>query len=247
MMSEPIVCFPTCLVDLVGRRLADDVNTVLGAVGFSPIVASGATCCGQPAFNAGHHAQARRVARRTLRRLGDTEGPIVVPSGSCTAMMRRHWVELFHGDRDEILAAAVAKRVREFSEVVDERRRRLSAFEPRLNAVAGYHDSCHMLRELGIIDQPRRLLGYVDGLEVRPLASGERCCGFGGAFSLRYPEVSVAMADDKLADVRESGVDLLVSSDPGCLMQLGSRADRRGDPLRVLHVASVLVEAGVGR
>lgn len=246
-MSEPIVCFPTCLVDIVGHRLVDDVDTVLGAAGYEPCRAQGTTCCGQPAFNAGHHRQARRVARRTLRRLGDTTGPIVVPSGSCTAMMRRHWVGLFHGDRDETLAAAVSRRVVEFSEAVAPRVDRLAAWSPHLAARAAYHDSCHMLRELGIADPPRRLLGCVDGLEVVPLASQDRCCGFGGLFSVRYPEVSVAMADDKLDDVLASGVELLASSDPGCLMQLGSRAHRRGETLRVLHVAGVLTEAGVGR
>jgi L-lactate dehydrogenase complex protein LldE len=179
------------------------------------------------------------VARRTVRALGRTSGPIVVPSGSCGAMMRVHWRELFHGDRDEALAREVAGRVTEWSTLVAERPL------PRLvwNGRVAYHHSCHALRELRVKEAPRALLAAVDGLELVELGSADRCCGFGGTFSVRYPDVSVAMADSKLADVEQAQVDALVSGDGGCLMHLGGRLSRTGSPVRTLHLASLLAEA----
>lgn len=219
--------------------------TALRACGRECATARGTTCCGQPAFNSGFHEEARRVARRTLRALGRTDGDIVVPSGSCAAMMRQRWRELFAGDPDERAAVRVGARVRELSTVLarhaDVLRRRGLRWEGRV----GYHDSCHMLRELGVRDAPRRVLEAVDGLELVPLDSSERCCGFGGTFSVRYPDLSVAMADAKLDDARALRVDAVVSSDPGCLMHLDGRAIRTGGVPRVLHLATLLHEAGL--
>ncbi len=205
--------------------------------------ARGTTCCGQPAFNSGFDEDARRVARTTVRALARTDGPIVVPSGSCAAMMRLHWRELFHGDRDEEAARAVATRVVEWSSYLAGRIDALTALAPRWPGRVAYHDSCHMLRELRVRDEPRALLAAVDGLELVELPSADRCCGFGGTFSVRYPDVSVAMADTKLAEVAASSVDALVSADGGCLLQLGGRLSRTGSPVRGLHLATLLAEA----
>jgi L-lactate dehydrogenase complex protein LldE len=235
----PVTLFATCLGDLMAPGAVEHARRVLQACRCDVATATGATCCGQPAFNSGFDAEARRVARRTMRALGRTSGPIVVPSGSCGAMMRVHWRELFRGDRDEALARDVAGRVTEWSTLVAERPL------PRLvwNGRVAYHDSCHALRELRVREAPRALLAAVEGLELVELGSAERCCGFGGTFSVRYPDVSVAMADSKLADVEQAHVDALVSGDGGCLLHLGGRLSRTGSPVRALHLASLLAEA----
>ena len=216
-----------------------DAERVLRAAGASPERPRGATCCGQPAWNSGFVADARRVARRTLRALAGSDA-VVVPAGSCAAMMRLHWPQLFRGEPDEAAAARVAAATFELTQyLVDQLGWRPPPAAERPPVT--YHDSCHMLRELRVREQPRALLAAVADLHELP--RGERCCGFGGTFSVRYPDVSTAMADDKLASARASGAATLVSADPGCLMQLDGRASRLGAQVRVRHIASVLAEA----
>jgi L-lactate dehydrogenase complex protein LldE len=237
--------FPTCLGDLITPEMVVHAQTALEACGLQVRPVRRATCCGQPAFNAGYTSQARRVARATVRALAQTTGPIVVPAGSCAAMMTRHWVELFADDRDADLARQVAVRVVEFSTVIADHLDELDTHELRWRGRVAYHDSCHMLRELRISGQPREILRAIKGLELVELESADRCCGFGGTFALRYPEVSVAMADVKLDDARAGAVDVIVSADPGCLMQLGGRVAHTGGGPRTLHLATLLHEAGL--
>lgn len=239
------VLFPTCLGDLVMADAVRHTEVALAACGLRVTPARRVTCCGQPGFNAGHHPQARRVARTTLRALDRTDGDVVVPSGSCAAMMRLHWPELFSGTPDEDAAVRVAGRVREATTVLAGHAEGLARRGLAWSGRVAWHDSCHMLRELGVRDAPRAVLATVTGAEVVPLPSAERCCGFGGAFSIRYPDLSVAMADSKLDDARAHGVDAVVSADPGCLMHLGGRAVRTGRRPRVMHVATLLHEAGL--
>jgi L-lactate dehydrogenase complex protein LldE len=244
VVMPSVVLFPTCLGDVVARRTVSDAQMVLEALGFDVRHPRGATCCGQPAYNSGWEAPARKVALATLRALDDGgDAPIIIASGSCTSMIRLHWREVFHGTPEAESAVRVARRVRELSAFLADHIDRLVGLDLRYAGRVGYHDSCHMLRELRIHDAPRAVLGAVEGLELVPLASSDRCCGFGGTFSGRYPDVSVAMADTKLDDAETEGVDLLVSADPGCLMQLGGRSSRRGSPVRMVHVASLLREA----
>ena len=239
-----VVLFPTCLGDVVARQTVTDAELVLARLGFDVRQARGATCCGQPAFNSGHDGPARAVARATLRALDDgTDDPILVPSGSCASMVRLHWRELFHKTGDAEAALRIAKRVRELSSFLAEQSGAIASLKPRLTARVAYHDSCHMLRELRIKQAPRDVLAAIDGVELVELPGGERCCGFGGTFAVRYPEVSVAMADAKVQEFVPAGVDLLVSADPGCLMQLGGRLSREGSPVRAVHLATVLAEA----
>ena len=187
-----VALFPTCLGEALNRAAVRDAARLLAAAGVAAERPSGATCCGQPAWNSGFVRDARRVARRTLRALADTEA-VVVPAGSCAAMMRLHWRELFRGERDQELAEAVASRTFELSQyLVDERG--WVPPEPATRAEVSYHDSCHMLRELRLHDQPRALLAAV--CEVRELPRADRCCGFGGTFSVKYPEISVAILDN---------------------------------------------------
>lgn len=236
--------FPSCLADTVARRTLDDAREVLERLGIAVEPARGATCCGQPGFNSGHDGPARAVARATLRALDDGgDAPILVPSGSCASMIRFHWRELFHGTDDAPAAARIARRVRELSAYLSEHVDAIVALGPRADLRVGYHDSCHMLRELRLRDEPRAVLGAISGLDLVEVSGAERCCGFGGTFSGRYPEVSVAMADSKIADAEAAGIDVLVSADPGCLLQLGGRMSRAGSSVRVAHVATVLAEA----
>lgn len=239
-MEERIVLFPTCLADLLFPDAASAAESVLKRVGCEVTLRLGAVCCGQPAWNSGHVAEARRVAEGALRALEGTE-PIVLCSGSCATMMHEYWPELFEGTEHAEGAEAVAQRVHEFSSFVDGRLGavRLGDDDRDMEALC-YHDSCHMLRGLGVKDAPHRLLEGIDGVEVRPLDAPERCCGFGGTFSLRYPELSAAMADEKVDDVTGKDVDTVVAADLGCLMQICGRAEARGIALRGRYIAEVI-------
>jgi L-lactate dehydrogenase complex protein LldE len=242
-VSRPLVLFPTCLADLLFPSAAAAAERVLTRAGFEVEVREAAVCCGQPAWNSGHVREARRVAVGALRAM-EGEAPIVLCGGSCTTMIRHHWPELFEGTPHAGAARAVAERAREFSSfLVDEADYALlegARVEPRSVA---YHDSCHMLRGLGIRDAPRSLLGEIAGVEIRELEGADRCCGFGGTFSVRYPEVSCAMADDKVDDLRAAGVEVLVASDLGCLMHIWGRADARGTPIAATYIAEIIEEA----
>lgn len=239
-----VVLFPTCLGDVVARQTVADARAVLERLQIEPRAPRGATCCGQPGFNSGQEGAARAVARTTLKALDDgSDDPILVPSGSCASMIRVHWRELFHGQPEEERALRVARRTRELSSFLGEQVEAISALAPRLDVRVGYHDSCHMLRELRIHDAPRAVLQCVAGLELVELEGADRCCGFGGTFSTRYPEVSVAMADSKIEGMTAAQIDVLVSADPGCLLQLGGRLSRLDAPVRAVHLASLLAEA----
>jgi L-lactate dehydrogenase complex protein LldE len=241
--STRAVLFPTCLVEQLRPSLtADCVALVANADGVEPELAAGATCCGQPAWNAGFAAAARRVARRTLRALRGGDGPIVVPSGSCATMVGHHWPELFAGTKDEAAARNVAARVVELSTYLDrpDTGRAPSAAEGSVTeSVVAVHDSCHGLRELAVKEQPRHLLAEA-GITVTETPGAERCCGFGGTFCVKMPAVSVAMADDKLDEWSEAGVTTVVGGDLSCLVHLEGRARRRGLPLDFRHVAEML-------
>jgi L-lactate dehydrogenase complex protein LldE len=223
---------------------AESARLVLERAGVEVEAAEGATCCGQPAWNSGHIDEARRVAEQTMGALaGDDD--VVLCSGSCTTMISRYWPELFEGTDKEEEAKAVAARAHEFSSfVVDEVGvEKLGPLRAPSPSSVSYHDSCHMLRELGIRDAPRRLLGAIEGIEVKELEAPERCCGFGGTFSIRFPELSSAMADEKVDDISAQGADEVVASDIGCLMQICGRAEKRGDTLPGRYIASVIESA----
>ena len=231
--------FRTCLGEALNPAAVRDSERLLAAAGVASGRPSGATCCGQPAWNSGFVSDARRVARRTLRALSDAD-VVVVPAGSCAAMIRVHWRHLFHGERDQEAAERVAARTFELSQyLVDELGWRPTA--PAVRAEVAYHDSCHMLRELRLRDQPRTLLAAVATLKELPRA--DRCCGFGGTFSVRYPDVSTAMADDKLASAVAVSAGTVASADPGCVMQIEGRASRVRAGVRVVHLATVVAEA----
>jgi L-lactate dehydrogenase complex protein LldE len=217
--------FATCLGDLLLPAAVADAETLLRAAGHDVVFPPDQTCCGQPAFNAGHREAAARVARQFTRAFS-RDLPVVCPSGSCAAMVAHYLPELLDVAPYEVyeLSAFLSKRA---SNSVSLEGRRVV-----------YHDSCHLLRELGVSEEPRALLRGA-GAELTELARPDLCCGFGGTFSVRQPEVSVAMADDKLADAQRSGAEALVTADPGCLLHLRARAARVGGP-RVVHLATAL-------
>jgi L-lactate dehydrogenase complex protein LldE len=223
-MPGPVQLFATCLGDLIFPDAVADAEKLLRQAGFDVEFPRAQVCCGQPAFNAGHRAAARRVGR-TFARAFTRDVPVVVPSGSCATMAAHYLPELLGCDPFPVF---------ELSAFLDDNG--VAVPETNEGRTAAYHDSCHMLRELKISEPPRRLLER-SGARLVPLPRPDLCCGFGGTFSVRQPEISVAMADDKLAGAREA--DALVTADPGCLMHLLGRAERTGGP-RVVHLATAL-------
>ena len=233
--------FPTCIVDAVYPGVGVSTVRVLRRAGCEVTVPDKTTCCGQPAWNAGHAEAAADVARATLRALDECDADvIVVPAGSCATMMRVFWRELFElqGTAEErTMVARVASRLKELSELLDE----IGAPKPQRadQTATVYHRSCHMLRELGIAEEPEQVLDSTGADRRVPDGSG-RCCGFGGLFSVKLPEVSSAMADDVLDAMVATGAERVVGCDASCLMHLKGRADRRGLGLEFRHLASVL-------
>jgi len=237
----------TCVVDLLEPEVGEATVRVLRAAGCEVTVSLGQTCCGQPAWNAGHAAEAAQVARTTLAaleaELADGAEVVVVPSGSCTSMVRVFWPELFDlvDDPDAVeRARRVGARTVEVSEFLTDRD--LPALTGPATRVA-YHHSCHMLRELGLRAEPEGVVDRVDGAERVGWEGDDRCCGFGGLFSVKLPEVSVAMADEKLIALADAGPDVVVGCDASCLAQLRTRSESVGLPVRTRHLAQFLDDA----
>jgi L-lactate dehydrogenase complex protein LldE len=232
--------FHTCLVNELAPDVGMSVVRVLERLGFVVEVPLGQTCCGQPAYNAGFHDEARTVARHTLSVLDATAGPIVIPSGSCADMLVHQYEALLRDDAPWLaVARRVAGRCCEFSQFVAE----AAAGSPlgaRLPARVAYHASCHLWRGLGVRTEPQALLRSVEALELVPMGEAEECCGFGGVFSVRDPEISGSIMDRKLNALEASGAERLVSCDLGCLLHLGGGLHRRGSAIRTQHLAQVL-------
>lgn len=239
--------FATCLVDGFFPEVGASALRLLRRLGCEVDFPPGQTCCGQPAWNAGHEADARRMAAATIRAFTDSEY-VVAPSGSCAAMLRVVYPEMFRGDPDlDAPARALAARTYEFSEFLTEiLKADLRLLGAHLSGTVAYHASCHMTRELGVREAPLQLLDQVAGLERRDLDRPDLCCGFGGTFSVKLPEVAEAMADDKLADLAGAGADCLVGADVACLMHLRGRLRRTGGGVQVRHIAEVLEQATRG-
>ncbi len=238
-LPSRVALFVTCLGDMFYPEAGEATVRLLHRLGIAVDFPLGQTCCGQPAFNAGFQQQAREVARRNLSLFAEAEY-IVIPSGSCTSMWRIFYPELFADD--PVLgeqAEALAARTYELSEFLV----KVVGVE-RLGAVfhgkVAYHASCHLLRELGVAQEPRRLLSHVEGAEYVSMDLEEQCCGFGGTFAVKYPEISDAMLHKKIASLKRAGADTLVSCDAGCLMHIAGRLRRQGDSIRVMHLAELL-------
>ena len=212
---------------------------VLERLGYRVDFPEDQTCCGQPAFNSGYRAEARTVARHFLK-VFETSEYIVVPSGSCTAMVSHHFAELFQKEPQTLERVhALEKRIFEFSTFLTEIAR-VEDVGARLDDVVTFHDGCHGLRELGIKRGPRRLLAHVRGLELREMQPAEECCGFGGTFSVKFAELSGAMARTRIEAIERTGARTVVSLDPSCLMQIQGVLVRAGSSVRTMHLAEVL-------
>ncbi len=244
-MSSPssdtprVALFVTCLVDLIRPSVGFAAAKLLEDAGCHVCVPAGQTCCGQPAYNSGDKGTAADLARQTIAALEGFDY-VVVPSGSCGGMLKAHYPELLATDpawKDR--AAKLAARTYELISFLTDVRG-VSAVKARLAARATYHDSCSGLRELAIKEQPRRLLASVQGLELVEMADCEICCGFGGTFSIKFPEISNAMVEKKCANVVEANTDLLLAGDLGCLMNMAGKLRRQGRAVEVRHVAEVL-------
>jgi L-lactate dehydrogenase complex protein LldE len=234
-----VLLMRTCLADAVAPGVARAARRVLERAGVDVAVPGGQTCCGQPAWSAGHPDQARPVARRALRAFAGDD-PVVVPSGSCAAMVRHAYPELFAGRPEEAAARAMAERTVELSQLIAREGLRVGPAGGAGGRSVTYHDSCHMLRILGERESARAALAQVAGLELRELDGTDVCCGFGGTFSVGFPELSGRLGEEKARSAAATGADELVACDLSCLLHIAGRARRTGVPLRVRHLAEVL-------
>jgi L-lactate dehydrogenase complex protein LldE len=233
--------FITCLVDQFFPEVGVSMVSVLRGLGVQVDFPAEQTCCGQPAFNGGFKTEARDLAKRFITIFENSEY-IVAPSGSCTSMVRVFYKELFHDDPDwKKRAELLAARTYEFTEFVVN----VLGVED-VGAVyqgkVALHQSCHLLRELNVRTEPRRLLGAVKGIELVELERAEACCGFGGLFSIKYPDISGGILQEKIDCVEKSGAEVIVASDAGCLMQIAGGLSRQGIATRTMHIAELLAK-----
>jgi L-lactate dehydrogenase complex protein LldE len=240
-MAEPVrvALFVTCLVDLFRPTVGFAAVKLLEDAGCTVVVPRAQTCCGQPAYNSGDRADAKAIARQVVAAFAGFDY-VVVPSGSCGGMIKVHYPALLADDPalSEAASALAARTFELVSFLVDILKR--PEIVARYDGVATYHDACSGLRELGVKDQPRRLLADVAGLTLREMATPEVCCGFGGTFCVKYPEISDKMVSDKVADIAATGADTLLCGDLGCLLNMAGKLARLGKDIRVRHVAEVL-------
>ena len=242
--------FVTCLVDLMRPSVGFAAVKLIEEAGCDVQVPPGQTCCGQPAYNSGNQPDARALARQTIEAFEGYDY-VVTPSGSCAGMLKKHYPELLADDPAwGRRAKDLAERVHELvSFLVDVRK--VERVTARFGKSVTYHDSCSGLRELGIRAQPRALLGTVDGLSLNELDEAHVCCGFGGTFSTKYPEISNAMVERKTQKIGETKAQCLLAGDLGCLLNMAGKLSRSGSPIEVRHVAEVLAgmtdEPAIGR
>ena len=243
-MAATVGLFIPCFVDQLNPQVGLDTARVLRKAGYTVVYPEEQTCCGQPAFNTGYWPDAVPLAERFLKIFAGFDA-VVCPSGSCTTMVRMFYPELLQGRPSEKQAVAIGQRVYELSEflvgvakVTD-----LGASFPHKVCV---HDSCHALRELGVQSQPRELLRNVRGIELQEMPNSGECCGFGGTFAVKFGAVSAAMGDVKAESAKATGAEFITAVDSSCLMHVEGVLRRRGDPIRTIHLASILASTGVG-
>jgi L-lactate dehydrogenase complex protein LldE len=236
-----VALFVTCLIDVFRPSVGFAAVKLLEEAGCSVAVPVSQTCCGQPAYNSGDRETARDIAKQVIAAF-EIFPYVIVPSGSCAGMLSRHYPQLFDAETEpswHARAAGFASRVRELTTFladdlgVDFAGR---AFSRRVT----YHDSCSSVREMGVASQPRKLLKSLDGVELVEMTDRDVCCGFGGAFSIKYPEISNAMVSQKMDRVLETKADVLAGADLGCLMNIAGKASREGQAIEVRHIAEIL-------
>lgn len=242
MVESPrVALLVTCLVDLFRPTVGFAAVKLLEAAGCTVEVPVLQTCCGQPAYNSGDKSGAKAVARQAIAAFASYDY-VVAPSGSCAGMVRAHYPELFADEPADLAAAEVlAARTYELvAFLVDIRG--MDRVAARWSGTATYHDACSGLRELGVKAQPRRLLEGVAGLTLAELPGAETCCGFGGTFCVKYPDISDKMVTDKAADIAATGADAVLAGDLGCLLNIAGKLSRLGSGIEVRHIAEVLAD-----
>lgn len=232
--------FVTCLVDQLWSNIGTSCVEVLRRAGCDVEFDERQTCCAQPAFNTGYRNEARQVAKRFIEIFEQSRAEAIVsPSGSCTAMVH-HYPELFSHDWEwRERGRAIAARTHELSSFLI-RVLKVEDVGASWQGKLTWHDACHGLRDLNIKTEPRALIRKVRGAELIELENAESCCGFGGTFSVKYPEISTAILDEKIEAIERSGVQAVVSGDASCLMQIGGRLSRKGSNVKVMHLAELL-------
>lgn len=231
----------TCLADLFRPSVGFASVKLLEQAGCRVDVPELQTCCGQPAYNSGDAKHARSVARRVIEAF-EPYDYVVVPSGSCGGMVRAHYVDLFKDDAEWLpRARQIARKTYELMGFLVDIMG-MTQVDAHYTGTATYHDACSGLRELGVKIQPRRLLHSVQGLQLSEMEATEVCCGFGGTFCVKYPEISAHMAGDKAQNARQTGADTLLAGDLGCLMNIAGRMRRLGIDMRCYHIAEVLAD-----
>lgn len=230
--------FVTCLVDLFRPTIGFASVKLLEEAGYDVDVPLAQTCCGQPSYNSGDRSDTIAIARQTIETFEDYDY-IVAPSGSCAGMLKKHYPALFKGDSWEKRAHAFALKVHELTSFLTDVAG-LTKVEAAFGGSVTYHDSCSGLRELGIREQPRKLLSSVTGLEMREMADADVCCGFGGMFCVKYPDISNRIVEEKTETIRATGAKTLLAGDLGCLMNMAGKLQRQGSDVEVRHVAEVL-------
>jgi L-lactate dehydrogenase complex protein LldE len=241
-MSQPetVQLFITCLIDSFFPHIGEAMVKVLNRSGVRVDFPASQTCCGQPAFNAGLRADARPLAQNTIRTFERTSGAVIIPSGSCAAMVRHGYLELFKDDPDWLARArALAGRVYEFTEYLVDVRHTLD-LGARWPGRITYHPTCHLLRNLRVDRQPRALLEAVKEAEIVELPEQEDCCGFGGVFSVEHPELSAEFLKRKISNFEKTEAPVLVVAEAGCLMHIQGGLVRQRKDRRVVHIAEVL-------
>jgi L-lactate dehydrogenase complex protein LldE len=243
-----IALFVTCLVDMMRPEIGLAALKLLEASGCEVIVPAGQTCCGQPAYNSGDRRTAHQLAVRVIEQLQGFDY-VVIPSGSCAGMIKVHYFELFGNDPEmKRRMADLAPRIYELTDFLV-RVMKVSDVPGQLEGTVTYHDSCSGLRELGVAEQPRALLAKIPGLKLSEMKDCRACCGFGGAFAMKYGNVSAAIVDEKIHNVQATQAQAVVMGDLGCMLHIEGRLRRLGDErTQVLHVAQVLAgDVGQGR
>jgi L-lactate dehydrogenase complex protein LldE len=237
-----VALFASCLADQLYPEVARSVSRVLGRYDCDVSFPPSQVCCGQPALSSGYFAEARQVASVLIDAFADSDY-VVAPSGSCAAMVHHHYAELFkHDPKRSEAAARLASKIYEFSQFMV-KVLKVERVQGSFPHAVTFHPSCHAARLLGVQSEPLSLLSAVPGVQLVPLPHADDCCGFGGTFAIKLPEVSAAIADEKLRHVSSTGARYLVGTDLGCLMHLAGRMQRRGMAVEALHIAQLLDRA----
>lgn len=233
--------FITCVADTMYANVGISAVKVLEMLGVELNFPNKQTCCGQPAYNSGYHKDTKKSTKHMIEVFANTEYVIFL-SGSCAAMVRETYIELFKDEPEwQQKAIDLAKRTYEFSEFIV-KVLKVTDMGAKLQAKATYHQSCHMARHLKVTEEPMTLLNNVKGLDLVELPYKGDCCGFGGTFSVKMPDISAAMVQEKTEHIDETGAEILVGSDMACIMNIKGRMNRNGQNVRAMHVAEVLAE-----